>query len=270
MQAQEYLKESNVDAALESLMQAVRDEPQKPENRTFLFQLLAVTGQWDRALNQLVVAGEMDSLALPMVQTYREALSCEALRAQVFAGKRSPLVFGDPEEWIALIIQSLKLASQGNIPEAAKLRESAFEAAPAIAGSVNGTKFEWLADADSRIGPFFEAVVNGNYYWIPMHRVAKVEFEAPVDLRDLVWTPAYFSWANGGQAVGLIPSRYPGSEASDDGMIQLGRRTEWRDLGENTFCGLGQRLFATDETDYAQFDVREIIFDVEPESDGET
>ena len=262
MQAQDYLKNGDVDAALKALMQVVRDEPQKAENRTFLFQLLAVTGDWNRALNQLVVASEMDSAALPMMQTYREALSCEALRAQVFAGVRSPLVFGDPEQWIALLLEALKLTAAGEYAQASKLRQQAYDDAPTTSGTINGEPFEWLADADSRIGPFLEAVVNGSYYWIPMHRMAKLEIEAPADLRDLVWLPAQFSWANGGQAIGLIPARYPGSEANSDGAIQLARRTEWVELGDDMFSGMGQRLMATDANDYPLLEVREILFDV--------
>jgi type VI secretion system protein ImpE len=265
MQAQDHLKEGDVKSALSAVMQSVRDEPQKVENRTFLFQLLAVTGDWDRALNQLVVAGEMDSQAIPMVQTYREALSCEALRGQVFSGTRSPLVFGDPEQWIALMLESLKLAGQGKIVDAARLREEAFDAAPAVTGAVNGEPFEWIADADSRIGPFLEAIVNGNYYWIPINRIAQVEIEPPEDLRDLVWLPAQFSWANGGQAIGLIPTRYPGSEASENGLVQLARRTEWIDQGDNTYCGLGQRQLVTDSNEYSLLEIRQLSFDVEPE-----
>ena len=78
--------------ALTELQAQVRKEPANPRYRIFLFQLLAVRGQWERALNQLNVVGEMDATSLPMVQTYREAIRCELLRAEVFAGRRSPLV----------------------------------------------------------------------------------------------------------------------------------------------------------------------------------
>jgi type VI secretion system protein ImpE len=270
MQAQDHLKNGDVDAALKALIQAVRDEPQKVDNRTFLFQLLSVTGDWNRALNQLVVAGEMDPSAIPMVQTYREALACEALRAQVFAGSRSPLIFGDPKQWIALLLESLKLVAAGEISQAAGLRQQAYEDAPAVSGKVNGEAFEWLADADSRIGPFLEAVVNGNYYWIPMHRISKIEIEAPADLRDLVWLPAQFSWANEGQAIGLIPARYPGSESSADSAIQLARRTEWVELGGDTYSGMGQKLMATNANDYPLLEIREIVFDIAPDDDEES
>ncbi len=263
MQAEDLLKQGNLDAALTAVKDSVRDDPAKAENRTFLFQLLAVTGDWDRALNQLNVAGELEAKAFPMVQTYREALGCEALREQVFAGERSPLVFGDPEQWIALALEAVKLAGRGELADAATMRDDAYEQAPAVPGKINGGPFEWLADADSRIGPFFEAIVNGGYYWIPMHRVASVTVEPPEDLRDLVWVPAQFSWANGGQSIALLPVRYPDTQRSLNDSLRLARRTEWEEKGEGSYFGLGQRMLATDQADYSLLDVREISFEVE-------
>ena len=267
MQAQEYLKQGDLDGAMSAAKEAVMDDPAKVEYRTMLFQLLSIKGDWERALNQLNLAGELDSSALPMVQTYREALGCEALREQVFDGERSPLVFGDPEQWIAMILESLKLVSQGKYAEGAILRDQAYEAAPAVSGTINGEPFEWLADADTRIGPFVEAVMKGNYYWIPTYRIASIVIEPPEDLRDLVWIPAHFSWANGGQSIGLIPTRYPNTQKSENSAVVLARLTEWSEHSDNNFFGSGQRMLATDQSEYPLLEVREIKFDVDMQSE---
>ena len=58
--------------------------------------------------------------------------------------------------------------------------------------------------------------------------------------------------------VGVIPTRYPGSERSEDDQIRLARKTVWAEAGEELFTGLGQRVFATDEGDCALMDVRRI------------
>lgn len=91
------LKQGDALQALKLLTEQVRSRPQEARLRVFLFQLLAVLGQWERALNQLQVALELDAGMLPMVQTYREAIACEALRLEVFAGKRAPMLFGEPQ-----------------------------------------------------------------------------------------------------------------------------------------------------------------------------
>ncbi|MEN8148211.1 MAG: type VI secretion system accessory protein TagJ [Planctomycetota bacterium] len=262
MAAEESLREGRIGDALDELKDQVRKDPADPKLRTFLFQLLAVTGDWERALNQLKVVGEMDAAALPMLQTYQEAIQCEALRKKVFAGETSPLVFGEPEEWIALLFESLKLVAGGRLEDAAELRNQAFEGAPTTSGKIDDQAFEWIADADPRMGPAIEAVVNGRYYWVPFHRIREIHLEEPADLRDFVWAPAQFVWANGGQTVGFIPTRYPGSESSEDDLIRLSRKTEWVDAGGETWLGSGQRLFATDAGEFPLLDARKITLDV--------
>lgn len=263
MSAEDLLREEKLDEALADLQNQVRSDPSNASLRVFLFQLLSVMGQWERALTQLNVAGELDAANLAMVQTYREALQCESLRSTVFAGKRSPLIFGDPEKWMALAIEALNLTACGEFGKAQAMRSEAFEMAPVTSGSIDGEAFEWIADADSRMGPMLEAVINGRYYWVPFHRIAAIKFEAPEDLRDVVWTPAWFTWANGGQTVGLIPTRYAGSESSDDTRVQMARKTDWVACDADTWLGLGQRVLATDANEYSLMDVREISLNTE-------
>lgn len=276
MAASEILRDGKLDEALAELQQQVRASPADPKLRVFLFQLLAVQGIWDRALTQLNVAGEMDPAAQTMMQMYREAIRCELLRSEVFAGKRTPFIFGEPEPWIARLVQALKLMAEGQAEQAAALRDEALEAAPAAAGrlkvrsaptapaeerAAEEVSFAWIADADSRLGPLLEAIVNGRYYWIPFSRIQTIELEPPTDLRDMVWLPVNFTWANGGQAVGLIPTRYVGSHASSDPLVRLSRKTEWEDAGGGAYLGHGQRMLATDGGEYALLDLREIGFD---------
>ena len=120
--AEQALKTGDAAAALKLLTEQVRSQPQNVKLRTFLFQLLCVLGQWERALNQLKVAGELDAATLPMVQTYREAIACEALRRQVFAGQKLPMLFGEPEPWMALLIEALLREGQGDADAARQLR----------------------------------------------------------------------------------------------------------------------------------------------------
>jgi type VI secretion system protein ImpE len=261
MRALEYLREGRLNEALAELQKAARADPAQAGHRVFLFQLLAVLGQWERALNQLRVAGELDAGTLAMVQTYREAIRSESLRARVFQGRNSPLVFGEPPQWLALLVEALRLAAEGRPAEAADLRQQALDLAPAVSGQLDGRPFAWLADADARLGPTLEAIVNGRYYWIPFERIGRIDLDPPADLRDVVWMPAHFTWANGGDAVGLIPTRYPGTEAQGDDRLRLARRTEWVETPAGEYTGLGQRVFATDRDEYALMDIRALSFD---------
>jgi type VI secretion system protein ImpE len=257
--AEQAVRNGDPDVALKTLQDQVRQNPSDAKLRVFLFQLLCVFGQWERALTQLNVAAELDASTLAMAQMYREALQCESLRAQVFAGKRSPVIFGEPPDWMALLIESLLVRGTERSGESESLRDRAFEAAPQTAGSIDGQPFEWIADADMRLGPVCEAIINGRYYWVPFDRLSKIDLEAPTDLRDVVWMPSHFQFANGGEAVGLIPTRYPESESSDDPQVRLARKTVWREEAPEVFLGLGQRVLATEAGEHAIMDLRTIV-----------
>jgi protein involved in temperature-dependent protein secretion len=55
----------------------------------------------------------------------------------------------------------------------------AFELAPSTAGTIDSAPFEWIADADMRLGPVCEAIINGRYYWLPFSHLSRVDIEAP-------------------------------------------------------------------------------------------
>ncbi len=261
MTPEQCLSVGDPDGALAALQAEVRARPQDPKLRIFLFQLLCVQGDWNRAITQLKLCAELDPSALPMAQTYREAIICEVFRQKVFAGEKAPLVFGEPQEWIALQIEALRLLAQGNAPKAAELRELAFEAAPASSGALNGAAFEWIADADTRLGPLLEMVVNGRYFWVPFTAIREIRAEDPEDLRDSVWTAVNLVLNTGGEVVALVPTRYAGAATPADGSARLARSTEWEDAGDGAFIGIGQRVLATDRGDVGLMDLRRLVID---------
>ena len=258
MEAEESLRAGRLNEAQDALEQAIRSDPADAKLRVFFFQLLAILGQWDRALSQLRVAAQLDAINLLMAQMYEATLTCEALRSHVFSGERTPLIFGQPDPWMSWLVQANVLAAQGSYEGATELRQKALDAAPAIGGAVDDQSFEWLADADSRLGPMLEAIVDGKYYWVPFQAIKAIQISEPKDLCDFVWTPASFTWSNDGQSEGFIPTRYPGSETSEHDAVRLARRTEWVEKPAETYFGLGQRMLATEGQEYPILSVRRI------------
>ena len=268
--AEAAVRAGNPKAALAALTAAVKAEPARFDLRVFLVQLLCVLGEWERAHTQLNVAAELDNVAGPMREMVGHALRCEKIRAAVFQGRRSPMLFGEPEAWLACLIESNLRAGASETDLALSLARQAFDAAPASAGTIDGTPFEWIADADSRLGPVLEAMVNGRYYWVPFSRLADVRIEPPADLRDIVWLPAHLRFLNGGEVLAMLPTRYPGSERSEDEQIVMARKTEWRSDGPpggngERWLGLGQRVLATDHGDHGLLTVRSIELALTPE-----
>ncbi|MEM8633075.1 MAG: type VI secretion system accessory protein TagJ [Pseudomonadota bacterium] len=252
------LLKASLPGSRRGLQDKIRKDPSDAKLRIFLFQLLCVLGDWKRAINQLKVSAELDPTAEMMARTYREAIICEVYRDKVFAGEKEPMIFGEPREWLALLIEAQKGLAAGEAGKAADLRARAFEAAPATSGQADGTAFAWIADADIRLGPVLEVIVNGRYFWLPFDQISALAMDPPADLRDAVWTAATLTLVNGGEMPALIPTRYAGTTAHGDMAAKLARSTAWEDGGADTFIGTGQRLLTTEAGDLALLDLRSL------------
>lgn len=260
MNHEQYLQKGKLQDCLESIQNEIRTNSSNVKSRIFLFQLLSVLGSWDRAIKQLDVIAKLDDGALAMVHAYRAAIQCELVREEVFTGKFDPVFMGEPKEWQALMVQALKLTVEGENNASQKLRQEALSLAPATGGTINGDSFEWIADADSRIGPMLEVIVDGRYMWVPFANISRMEIEEPEDLRDVVWIPAHIQWRTEGESFVLIPTRYPFSSTQDDAFA-LSRKTEWEQKGVDMYLGYGQRILVSNLMDYPIMDVRELKFD---------
>lgn len=256
MTADQLLQSGQVDRALAVLQEEVRSRPADPKLRTFLFQLLAVLGQWDRAANQLTVLADLDPSTLLLTRLYGRLIEAEQIREQVFSGEAVPEFFGEPEPWMATLLAGNSLAAKGDFSGAGKTLRTALEAAPDSSGKIGEDSFTWIMDSDSRFGPVLEALIEGRYFWIPLFRIKQLRSEPPKQLRDLLWIPASFQWTNGGEAAGFIFARYPASHQSADPLIRLNRKTEWDERGDGLILGSGQRMLNTEFVDYPILDLR--------------
>lgn len=259
MQHEQYLQDGDLQNCLESIQNAIRSDSSNLKHRIFLFQLLLILGSWDRAAKQLDVIANMDISTLPMVNDYRAAIECEKYREDVFLGSRDPVFMGKPDEWQALILQSLKLTSQEKYSDSQLIRNQALEMAPTTQGTINSEAFEWIADADSRLGPLLEVFVEGQYRWVPFTNIKRIAIEKPENLRDFVWVPAHIQWETEGESFVFIPTRYPFSANKSD-HVALSKQTEWQEQASESYIGYGQKIMVTDTNDYPILELRDVFF----------
>jgi type VI secretion system protein ImpE len=264
MTPEELVRAGKLAEALAGLQEQVRANPADARLRVFLFQLQSVLGNWEKAMTQLKVLADLNPETMMLARIFGPVVNCEIFRAEVFQGKRSPIIFGEPMEWLGLLLRANEHVGRGEYAAAQPLREQAFETAPATPGKLNGQDFEWIADADPRLGPVLEVILDGKYYWVPFCRIQRIAMEKPSDLRDLVWKPAVFVWANGGEASGHIPTRYPGAESSKDSALRLARKTDWLERAGGYTLGLGQRLLATESNEVPLLECERVELSVSP------
>ncbi|MHC4326995.1 MAG: tetratricopeptide repeat protein [Planctomycetota bacterium] len=90
VKAEELLRSGQLHEALAALESEVRADPANAKLRVFLFQLLCVLGDWERALTQLNTAAELDAVNAGRHSTVRrsEARYLPANARRLFSGNQ--------------------------------------------------------------------------------------------------------------------------------------------------------------------------------------
>jgi type VI secretion system protein ImpE len=238
MTAKQLYQEGKVAEAIQSLTAELRDNPANTQQRTFLFELLAFAGEYDRADKHLNVLADSSKQSGLGAMLYLSAIHAERTRQEMFVKRDFPSA----------------------------------EPQPARRGTLNGKPFEEIEDADPRIGARLEVFAAGAYLWIPMIHIESIELQAPKRLRDLLWSPALvrtgpeFKQVEMGEC--LIPVIAPGSAKSGDSELMLGRKTEWRE-DEHGPYPLGLKTLLVDGEDIPILEIRKLEFEVPAEQAAE-
>jgi len=258
--ADQCLRDGDVEGARAALTESIRSRPADPEARMFFFQLLCLTGEWEKARKQLETLARLSPEARMLSVVYGQAIAAEAVRAAVFAGDADVSILAGGA-WAQRLVAALRRRGQGNVAGARTARDEALDAAPDTPGEADGSRFDWIADADSRFGPTFEAVIGGRYGLVAFDAVSRIDAEGPRDLRDLVWSPVQIAFRQGHSAAALLPTRYPGSERSSDPAERLARSTGWSERGGEEL-GSGQHLWVlSNGEERGLLAVRSLAFD---------
>ena len=228
MNPQELFRAGRLEEAVEALSAEVRNDPTDARRRTFLFELLCFAGQFDRAEKQLDVLAQRGHDAAMGTLLYRSALHAERVRQEMFTGGGYPA--GPPPR--------------------------------PVLGTLNGTSFHSLSDADPRIGARLEIFAAGQYTWIPLEQIASVRMRPPQRLRDLLWAPAVVRTAQDFRGIELgevlVPALAPLSWRQRDDAVRLGRVTGWEPLADGTEAPVGQKLLLVDDQEFPILELREL------------
>jgi type VI secretion system protein ImpE len=237
MTAKDLFQAGRLEEAVRALGAELRNDPTDPKRRTFLFELLCFSGEYDRAEKQLDILADASNAAGMGTLLYRAALHAERTRCQMFESGTLPL--GE---------------------------------AHTAAGTIDGKPFESIQDADPRIGPRLEVYAAGAYLWLPFEHIASIEIQPPQRLRDLIWIPALIHTgpAFQGRELGevLLPVLTPLAWKSSDDSVRLGRETVWEETGDGQVVPAGQKMFLVDGEEYPILEVRKLEFATSPAAAG--
>lgn len=232
MTAETLFKTGKLTEAISALNSQLRDNPSDQRGRTFLFELLCFSGDFDRAekqLNILEQEGNKDSILATLL--YKTALQGERLRIEMFENKTYP-------------------------------KQSLNGKTTLVRGKLNGKEFTTLSDADPRIGSKLELFAAGDYLWISFEDIASIHIEPPKRLRDLFWIPAKVgtgpSFRSRELGEILLPALSPLSWQHSDDEVRLGRVSEWCEDEGGEIAPFGQKNLLVDGEEFPLLEVREL------------
>jgi type VI secretion system protein ImpE len=261
-------REGNLTAALTAANAAVRRAPTDIGARVLLAELLAFSGNIERADVVLDACSDLDPSAAIVVAEFRQLLRGELARRQLFSDGRVPEFLGEPTAAQRASLAAIVALRNGNPAEAAKLAAEAEEARPHPTGTAGSTTFSDMRDADDLLASCFEVITTtGKYFWIPPERVLLLEFHPAKRPRDLFWRRATMQVADGPDGDVYLPTTYPPTTmetatAMTD-ALKLGRATDWHQAGTGgPTVGLGAVTILVGEEALTWLEMDKVSFQV--------
>ena len=183
------LKSGNLAAAIDATTAKVKSAPTDLDARWLLAELLVVSGQNDRADQQLDALMNLEPRASVTAVPVRQLLRAEAARRQFFEEGRVPELIDGADDAIRARLEAFVLLRAGDRAGAGRIVEQAEKDRPALAGQMGDRSFSDVRDLDDITAGVFEVLTHtGKYYWIPMNRVDSIDFvptARPLDLAVL-------------------------------------------------------------------------------------
>jgi type VI secretion system protein ImpE len=225
--ASEHFHAGRLGDALAAATEAVKAAPSDRGKRWLLAELLAVSGDTERAdkhFDFLTTGSDKPDLTALLG---RQLLRAETARREVFAQGRLPEFLTQPPDHVKLSLEALIAVRDGRAEEAVAKLAEAEAARPAVSGTLNGTAFTGLRDLDDITAGVFEVFTShGNYYWVPFETVELVECRAPSRPKDLLWRSTHMIVKDGPDGEVYLPAVFPGTHAADD-ESKMGRKTSY-------------------------------------------
>jgi type VI secretion system protein ImpE len=248
--------------AIAAAQATLRKAPTDLGARVLLAELLAFSGNLERADVILDAASTIDPSSALVVAEFRQLVRADMARRQLFRDGRVPEFLGEPTDTQRLQLAALVALRAGDMAEAAQQAAAAEAVRPHAPGKHNGTAFDDLRDVDDLLAGSVEVLTTtGKYYWIPTERLISVTLHAPKRPRDLLWRRASMSVDQGPDGDVYIPVVYSGDETMTEPQ-RMGRETDWQQAEGGPVRGVGQRVFLLGEDDVAIMELGSLTFTI--------
>jgi type VI secretion system protein ImpE len=242
-------RDGRLQDAIAAQTELVRAAPTEIARRWFLAELLCFGEEWERADRLLDIIASQAAGLKSAALGFQRLLRGEETRTQVMAEGRAPQILGAQGGSLYPAVEALLALRDGKLAEAAA--KLAADAAPAVTGLRNGEqRFDVFRDLDDVCAGFIEFITEaGEYHWVPVADLARLEMRPLARPADLIWRPARLEVRSGRADNVYLPARYVANGTDIDDALRLARRTEWLESEGAPVRGMGQRMFLIGDDD---------------------
>jgi len=260
MDAKELIRAGRLSEARTQSIEEVKASPADAGKRTLLFQIRCLCGEWDKAECDLDIIAAMDVNREAGAQVYKNLLSAEKERLEVFRNGRRPSFMPGTPPYIETWYAACEKLAEKKIEESAELFSQIDSQTSVLSGTLNGKSFSGIKDTDIYVSRFLEVFAHERYVWVPFEAVRELTITPPKTLFDLIWAPAVVTTWKGLTLNCFLPVLYAESYLNEDDHIKLGRITDWKKLGGPFDKGMGQHVYEIGKDEVAILEVSEITF----------
>lgn len=257
--------QGELSAAIAAANAAVSKHPRDLNLRLVLIQLVCFTGNWERVekIAKQLEALDPDREHVALTNFVDKLSIAEIQRKAVWNDGMVPEFVDTPDEVTKKLLWACSCRRAGNESEYAESLDFVLENTPLVTLHLNGEAFPGFRDLDDPCCTILEAfAIQGNYLWIPHHKIESLSVQKPTRLVDHLWSKARCKLTDGSDLSLFLPGIYAASfDAEATEALQLGRATEWRDVsGFET--GFGRRVFGAGDREFTLFDFDEATFSI--------
>lgn len=249
----ELIQQNSLSKACEILEHELKDDPLSTEKRALYVELLCVSGELEKADNQLDMMVRQNPDFLIGAVNLRQLIRAMQSRIDFYNGADSASLFFEADEEIQVLLElrlALKEDRVADAEEAAQKLEQIRTTTPVL---INDEQYLDVRDLDDSLCGYIELFgTDGKYYLTNFSNIEHLEVKSPESLIETILRRVEVSIKNGPSGEAFLPIVY--AESTSPAEL-LGRETDWREHSEKLFSGIGQKMWLVGDQAIAITDI---------------
>ncbi|APX12001.1 hypothetical protein BWR18_10160 [Tateyamaria omphalii] len=246
-----------VSEAVDVAVSGVKSTPQDVDLRITLAQLLALSGDLERAETHAKMAQLQDVQRATALSEFRQYLRALHARDAWWSHGAAPDFPGEPTSADAIAMALHVALRADNLAEVSALADRLEDVRTSRPAIWDDLEVEDLRDVDDRLPHALEALTSGGYYlWIDLARVALIDLSRIAAPFDVLARPARLGLRDGSTADLRLVAIY---DAPRTGAERLGRVTEFSQLAPGVTRAHGQRSYLLNDTLGGLLDASQVV-----------